>query len=402
MHSLANRTMKIKFHTLFIQEIINCFGFFAPLSLLAIFLNIYNHIPSADVAVAMLVGSLTSRWGRILFAPLLNRLSVNLLISAFQFLGAVGYIILAYGHNFTIILLAMFCIGLFYGNNSLINSVLVTAVKTDNAKINEKFAALHVATNLAAGLGPVIVSMIYYSIGGIIAFYFMALMLFISSIYSFFTMKGVGLPKQESWFATLYKLFMNKQLWGIYLLIIISWFSYAQLFSLAPLIIAEQLHLSNYVWIVAATNSCVIILFSVLLHKTCNRLSNNIYFPIFLSFIFAIAGFICLSYAHIIVTVILGIILISFAELMFIPGFSAILSTVVDQSSKTAIFAINALCVGIGEGMGYYYGVNVGFSTHIISNHMNYFIFIIQFLGILILLGFYKPFASAKKGTKYV
>ncbi len=327
-------------------------------------------------------------------APLINQLPVNVLIAAFQFLGAVGYIILAYGHSFAIILLAVFFIGLFYGNNSLINSVLVTTVKTDNTKINEKFAALHVATNLAAGLGPLIISIIYYSIGGIVAFYFMAFILFIASIYSFFTMKDVSLPKQKAWFATLYKLFMNKQLWGIYLLIIISWFSYAQLFSLAPLLVAEQFHLNNYVWIVAAANSGVIILFSVLLHKTCNRLSSNIYFPIFLSFIFAIAGFLCLSYTHIILTVILGVILISFAELMFIPGFSAILSTVVDQGSKTAIFAINALCIGVGEGVGYYYGVNTGFATNIISNHLSYFILLIQLIGILILLAFYKPFAS--------
>jgi MFS transporter, DHA1 family, multidrug resistance protein len=380
---------EVKFNTLFTQELINCFGFFAPLSLLAIFLSSYNHIATAEVATAMLLGSLISRWSRIVLASLFNRLPLHILIAGFQYLGGVGYIILAHAQTFSVVLLALFLIGIFYGNNSLINSVLLSQLKTANNQLNEKFAALHIATNLSAGLGPLLISGIYYICGGIIAFYFMAVVLFISSIYSFKTLGGAQLPLQTAWFATLAKLIGDKKLWGIYLLIVFSWFSYAQLFSLAPLIVAETLHLTKFVWIVAAINSVVIILFSVLLHKTANKMMPNLYFPILMSFIFALLGFACLNYATTLTATVCGIILITLAEIMFIPGFSAILSAVVETGAKTAIFALNALCIGAGEGLGYYYGVNVGFGM--MSTQLSYLIVALQISAIIVLLVWYQP-----------
>jgi hypothetical protein len=71
---------------------------------------------------------------------------------------------------------------------------------------------------------------------------------------------------------------------------------------------------------------------------------------------------------------------------MFIPGFQTILGTKVSEDKRVAIFAINALCVGIGEGLGYYYGTTVGFNYMIKSSISTVAIYLMLLCGLYLSL----------------
>ena len=98
----------------------------------------------------------------------------------------------------------------------------------------------------------------------------------------------------------------------------------------------------------------------------------------------AVLGFSVLIYLNNPLGVIGGVILISLAEIAFIPGFQVILSKKTLPDQKVAIFAINALCMGIGEGIGQYYGVLTGLGQ--INSYSVAIIYCILTLGIYLSL----------------
>ena len=174
---------KNNINKLFVQELINSFCYFAPLTLIAVFLYAKG-ISVSDVALAMLVGSIISRWGRLIFAPIFDLAPINILMSGFQFIGAIGYFSLAYATNIYGIIIAIIFISLFYGNNSMLIRVLNLNIKASKlSTLNEKYAFLHVATNVASALGPLILNMIYYKISKEYALNFIGFLLFYLFIF---------------------------------------------------------------------------------------------------------------------------------------------------------------------------------------------------------------------------
>ena len=198
-------------------------------------------------------------------------------------------------------------------------------------------------------------------------------------------MKSYNITKQQSWFRSLINLFFNKQLSKIYILIVIAWFFYAQMFSLAPILIANKYNLTGFIWLVAFINGITVVLFAIKLNKFIAKF-NNLYVPIVFAFILATIGFSCLLFINSIYGVIVGVFIISLAEIMFIPGFQVILGKVVTINNQVAIFAINAICVGVGEGFGYYYGTITGLNNGHIYMMPTISIYAILFFGLCIAL----------------
>lgn len=355
---LLNKNLK----QLFIQEVINCLAYFAPLTLIAIFLSNYQGLTAKNIAFVMLAGSIAARWGRIAISPILSAVPVHISITLLQLLGAIGYLLLFYSYNTFSALFAMVMIGLFYGNNSIFIRVLITTTfKSDKTEsFNERFAWLHMATNIATCLGPLVFNLIYSHFNGEIAFVSMSVFMLAMSVYSYFQMRAYQIEKQNAWFASLFRLLIRNDLLPIYILMVILWFFYAQMLTFAPILLAQKYEIPNLVWIVAASNGIIIVLCSVYFNKKLPQFFPNVYIPILLAFILSCFGFTFLLLNNGVWSVMLGVGLITCAEIFFIPGFNVILSQKVSEADKVAIFAINSLFTGLGEGSGYYFWHNNG------------------------------------------
>lgn len=338
------------------QELLNSACYFAPLSFIAIFLYDYKHLGKVEVGLAMLLGVWSSRCTRILLAPLIDKIKVNLLFAYLQLLGAIGYLLLAYADIPPFI--SIFLISICYGNNSMLIRVLINQID-DPTPLNRRFAMLHVATNIAAMFGPLFFNMIALYSNMALALKVTTVTLVFSAIYSYFSLSNFAIHKQEGHLKNIKLLFTNKVLLKIYLLIVIAYFFYAQIFSLAPILLANTYNLESYIWLISFTNSLIAVLFSVSLNDFFHK-KMSVYNQISSGFILAILGFSLLLYLKNPLGIMGGVIFISFAEIAFIPGFQVVLSNKTLYNQKVAVFAINALCMGIGEGIGQFYGVLTG------------------------------------------
>jgi len=380
--SEVNKNIK----NLFIQEIITSFGYLAPLSLLAIFLSENKDIHTDKIGFAMLISSITARWGRLLFSPIFDKIKANILLSIMQFAGAIGYYLLSFYQNYSVIILSLTLIGLFYGSNSIITRVLTSFLDKNNNS-TKKFSILHIGTNISATIGPIIINLIYIYSNKNFAFLFMAIFLTISGLFTFFSMKNTNIPVQKNLIKTIFQLIFKKSLWHIYFLILISWFFCAQLYSLAPILLSHILKNNSYIWIIAAINGTLVIFISLKINTIINNYSKNYYFQISISLILAILGFSSLIIYHSVFNIILGVLFLTFSEILFIPAFQALLAEYVPDDSRVAIFAIYALFMGIGEGTGYFFGtksldfLNTDYTWY---NNSLYFLTIFIIIGIII------------------
>lgn len=374
----ANKENQVRLF--FIQEIINSFCYFAPLSFIAIFLYDSKQLGKVEVGLAMLTGIWASRFSRILLAPLIDKIRVNLLVSGLQLMGAIGYLLLTKSN--IPVFISIFFISICYGNNSMLIRVLINQIDSP-VSLNKRFAILHVATNIAAMFGPLVFNMI--ALYGHIAFAMKvtAITLLFSAIYSYFSLSNSAIPKQTGYFKNIKVLFAHNELLIVYFLIIIAYFFYAQLFSLAPILLANTYGLKSYIWIIGFSNSLVAVLFSVMINDFFHK-KLSVYAQITVGFILAFVGFSVLIYLKNPQGIIGGVILISFAEIVFIPGFQVILSNKTLCNQKVAVFAINALCMGVGEGIGQYYGVLTGLGS--INSYNTTIIYCLLGLGIYLSL----------------
>ena len=342
---------------LFIQEVITSFGYLAPLSMLAIFLSEYKGIHTDKIGFAMLISSITARWGRLIFSPIFDKIKTNILLSGMQIVGALGYFILTYYHSYLLIIISFIFIGLFYGSNTIVTRVLTSFIqKNSDGNTTEKFSILHIGSNVSATIGPIIINAIYIYFNKDFAFLFMGLFLTLSSLFTYFSMKNTTMPVQNNLIQTIYSLLIKKDLWHIYFLILVCWFFCAQIYSLAPIILSHILLKNSYIWTITALNGIMIILISLKINTLVNQYTKNYYFQISLSLICAIFGFSALIYYHSVFNIFLGVTFLTFSEILFIPAFQALLAEYVEESSRVAIFAIYAVFMGIGEGMGYFFG----------------------------------------------
>ena len=318
----------------FILEIINCLCYFAPLSFIAIFLYDIKHLGKVEVGLVMLLGIWASRFSRILLAPLIDKIRVNLLVSGLQLLGAIGYLLITDSDPHVFI--SIFLISICYGNNSMLIRVLINQINSP-ASLNKRFAILHVATNIAAMFGPLLFNMIALYSNITYALKATALTLVFSSVYSYLSLSNSNIPKQESYFKNIKLLLTHNELLKVYSLIIIAYFFYAQIFSLAPILMANTYGLKSYIWVIGFSNSLVAVLFSIKINVFFHK-RMSIYAQLTSGFIFAILGFSVLIYLNNPLGIIGGVILISLAEIAFIPGFQVILSqkTLPDQKVLTA------------------------------------------------------------------
>ena len=159
------KSNKVNLRSIFSQVIVNSYCYFAPLSFIAIFLNLQLEIPAAKVALLMLIGAMTSRYSRLFFASIFDLIPVHILVSGLQIIGALGYFILSITKNPNCILISLILVGMFYGNSYTIIRVITVSLKSLKLEsLNEKFALLHIATNVAAGIGPLILNIIYFKV----------------------------------------------------------------------------------------------------------------------------------------------------------------------------------------------------------------------------------------------
>ncbi len=342
------------------QEIISSGVFFGAISFILLFLSSDKGFSPAEVASLMFICSFWARGSRVLLAPILDKISIRLNFCLFHLSGAVGYLGLIYAKSFLESSIAVVLIGFFFAGSNLLIRVLIPDLNKGEV-LNKTFAKLHVVTNIAAGLAPLVMNLLFdYNMT--FSFLVISVLLGVSSVISFIMMKNLKLSVQKPFFKSFIKLLLDFKLYKLYFFTITLWLIYAQIFSLAPILLKQSYGLQNLIWIIGALNGVMIVAFSVKINGYLSKLFSN-YKLLFFTLISSLIGFGVILFIPNIGALFVGIFIITLAEIIFIPALQSTYSASVPSEQRVASFAINACLIGLAQGLGFYIGTFIGLAA---------------------------------------
>lgn len=114
-------------------------------------------------------------------------------------------------------------------------------------------------------------------------------------------------------------------------------------------------------WMIAALNSLTIILLAVKLNQILTSWFTSMQL-LAIAILYANLGLSCFIFIHQFIGVMLGVLLLSLAEAIFIPALAVLFASSAPAAKRVAMLAINALLAAMGESLGYYYGIISGLS----------------------------------------
>jgi DHA1 family multidrug resistance protein-like MFS transporter len=341
---------------LFSQELISSFAYFAPQSFLAVYFLEVKNMPASLVAIALLTGSLTARAGRLLLFPLFDRLAPQVLLAGFQLIGALGYLWLALGESSLAMHVGLVMVGFFYGTNALMIRIINSyASKGNQQRLN--YAIIHIGTNIASGLGPLLLNQLFLSYDPSLMFVLVSAFLACTSVYSWFFARIFFIPKQEPWHDSFKVCLSSPPVWSIIIVIVLGWFFYAQMFSMVPIVVSKMFSQPGSIWLVPFLNGASVVVLSFPLNRWLTRYTKSHEIAISLAFLLFAAGALILIIQFSLYMILAAVGLWSLAEMLFIPAYQYLISVAVDAQRRVAIFALSSLSIGVGEGLGQYFGV---------------------------------------------
>jgi len=348
------------FWNVFAQNFLNNYGYFAPLSMVGLYL-LDRSLSAAQVGTVLLLLSVSGRASRALFAPLLDRVPTRYALTTTYMLMGTGYIIVAESTAFVGAAIGLFLVGSAYGSCSLLLRA-ITARMYENHSLRLILVKLAVGTNIAATLGPLLSSLLYVHMAPNAPFLVTGLVMLSGGLVCH-AFLGKGLPVLDrggSWWKSLLHSATQPDLRFVFVATVFTWFALAQIFSFAPIRLGLLLAGPEIVWTVAALNAALVIGASMPLMRALERAQIDDIGVLILSTVLVLACFALLSTFVNLFTLYLAIALLTVVEIIALPSLSVLLVQNTPGKDHLALLGINAIGMGLGEALGNFVGAVLG------------------------------------------
>lgn len=250
--------------------------------------------------------------------------------------------------------LAFFIMGMGYGCNSVYVRSLIGVGKNIN-KLS--YVQLSVVTNLSAAIGGLLsVCMFAKSFGGYV-FLYSAILMLLSSITIFFFLKNEeDIEGGAKMLQAIYFIFTSPGVSRNFVLTILSWIAYAQIFSTLPLLVNNQLNATSFLGSLYATNTVIIVLFSMPVNRFLLKFNIRAVGFIISGFLCITIGFLLIYLVPMTITLYLSMVMWTLGEILIMPALNSSLSELTKGIERLHVFAFNGIAIGVGEGFGMYLG----------------------------------------------
>lgn len=332
-------------------------GFYAVLALLTLHLVEVLHFPAPTAAGLMILYSVGLRFMRLVLSPFINRFSPHrTLLLALAGLGT-GYAGLGIAHTPFTVGFLLLLIGTAYGANGLLVTTLLSHATKGSTHF--RYAILNTCTNIAAALGPVAANLLKLHVSPSAPFFFAALMVSIT-----FVMTWIMLPRElphapdsRSWKCTVISLLKNPGMRLGMGLTILAWMLYQQKFASLPLFVHNSLQRPDLVGTFFALNAAVVILFSLLLSRLFHRLGLPTAHALLLSYGLYGFGFFLVWLSPTVTVTYIAVLFWAVGEAIVFPAMNTAIAEATAPSERMTGFALNAIAIGVGEGIGNTIGI---------------------------------------------
>ncbi|CCP03958.1 hypothetical protein BN439_2922 [Erwinia amylovora Ea644] len=339
-------------------------SWFSLLAIISIYLTNVLNLSAMLTATIMMVTSIASKLTRLMISALFDRLAPHYVIALSASIISVSCLVLAITTNTSFVVLAILGFGIAYGSTSMVLRTL-TGVIRDNKQRAEKFVQLSVITNLASMVAPLACVSLYEGVSVRAPFILNALiMLFLASI-SLFKASWPKLPPQQPWLDALKQQIKSKNIFILFILTILCWTIYSQLFSALPLYVEQQLGSTKDVGYLLSFNALLSVILASPVHKITLRFCLSTHHIIIISLLLHALGSLSIHFSSSNHAIYFSLLIWTMGELLLIPTLQSILAGSVDGELLVSVTAINAIAMGLGEGFGSFLGVILTRETHI-------------------------------------
>lgn len=348
------------FWNVFAQNFLNNYGYFAPLSVLGVYL-LDRSLSAAQVGTLLLLLSASGRASRALFAPLLDRIPTRCALTTTYLVMGAGYIIVAESAAFVGTALGLFMVGTAYGSCSLLLRVITVRLREDQS-LRLMLVKLAVGTNIAATLGPLLSSLLYVQMAPNAPFLVTGLVMVSGGLvcHAFLGNELPVLDRGGNWWKSLLHSATRSDLRLVFVATAFTWFALAQIFSFAPIVLGRLLAGPEIVWTIAGLNAALVVGASMPLMKALERAHVDDVGSLILSAIVVLACFALLSGFVNLFTLYLAVALLTVVEIVALPSLSVLLVQNTPGRDHLALLGINAIGMGLGEALGNFVGAVLG------------------------------------------
>ncbi len=349
-----------KFILLVAENSIANIGHYAAFAIITIYLLTVVKFSVLTTSYMLLFISISFKFSRVIFASLLGYIHPRLIMPLSLGMCSIGYLALAFFTTPFSVFMILFIIGVGYGINNLLIKLFASIPDTNNIEQSTlvKFSIISVGINIAAAIGPLISNVLYLHLPLQSVFIFSALVYATSCVIAIFlpiTIQQHMIPKKQI-IKNLVLCFKNYDLLLASILSIFYWFLYAQFYSSMPIYIAKGIHYPQFLGSFFTLNALIVILFSTFMARFAinKNLSNR--FLINAAFFLFVIGFYLLWARNNIIFTYIVFVIWTFAEIMMVPAISALLINNLAINLRLIALTINTACMGIGEGLGNFFG----------------------------------------------
>lgn len=348
------------FWNVFAQNFLNNYGYFAPLSVLGVYL-LDRSLSAAQVGTLLLLLSASGRASRALFAPLLDRIPTRCALTTTYLVMGAGYIIVAESAALVGTALGLFMVGTAYGSCSLLLRVIAVRLREDQS-LRLMLVKLAVGTNIAATLGPLLSSLLYVQMAPNAPFLVTGLVMVSGGLvcHAFLGNELPVLDRGGNWWKSLLHSATRSDLRLVFVATAFTWFALAQIFSFAPIVLGRLLAGPEIVWTIAGLNAAVVVGASMPLMKALERAHVDDVGSLILSAVLVLACFALLSGFVNLFTLYLAVALLTVVEIVALPSLSVLLVQNTPGRDHLALLGINAIGMGLGEALGNFVGAVLG------------------------------------------
>lgn len=343
--------MDKKSFCLFSSNFLSNLSFFSMLAILTLYFTQSCGFSLRFSGLFMLCILIFSRAGRILLLPFLKNCTAKIALIISQILMCMSYFILYLTKIKIIMLIGFLVMGMGYG----CHSVYVRSLIGMSSKLS--YVQLSIFTNLSAAIGGLLAVYVFLHLAGEYVFLYSSLIMFISTLATYFLLPSEKNNSSDiNMMQALRFILTSPGVLQIFILTILSWIMYVQIFSTLPLVMHNQLRATQFLGGLYATNTLMIVLFSMPLNQYLLKLQLTSYHFILSGFLFIGCGFLLLYITPAVITAYLSMILWTVGEILIIPTLNSSLSALTQGSERLHIFALNGVAIGLGEGIGMYLG----------------------------------------------
>ena len=388
---IANLKINTENNVLYISNFLSNFSFFSMLGILTLYFTVHCQFSLHYSGILMFFVLVFSRTGRIIFLPLFKKFQPKSVLIISAILMSAGYGILYITKIKIAMLVAFLCIGVGYGCNSVyVRTLVSSALQTNRIPTKLIYAKLSVITNLSAAIGGLVGVYVFLHLSAHYVFLYASISVLMSAlIISASFVEDKVLLNNISMFMAICFIFKRENILSVFLMTILSWALYIQIFSTFPLLINNQLHAAKFLGILYALNTIIIVFFSIPITKYLLKFTIDLYFLIIIAYLLFGIGFLFLYLLPNLITTFISMTLWTLAEILMVPALNSAISELTKESERLYLFAFNGVAMGLGEGIGMYAGTmltGMQLASQVNQTYLYLFILAFLFLGIVIII----------------